>query len=73
MIGHGGLLRVFSFARLIRGSGMSIVGFTLTVANDFADLSVNNSQPILIHYFKRYFLVMGRLPLKMSLRNIVYM
>ena len=42
-------------------SGMSIVGFTLNVANnDFADFSVN-SQPIFMHYSKRYFLVMGRL------------
>ena len=63
MIGHGGLLRVFSFTLLIRGSGMSnsLVGFTLTVAKDFADFSVN-SQLILMHYFKHYFLVMGRLP-----------
>ena len=38
MIGYGGLSRVFFFGRPIRGSGMSIVGFTLTVANDFADI-----------------------------------
>ena len=63
MIGHGRLLRVFSFTLPIRGSGMSnsLVGFTLTVANDFADFSVN-SQLILMHYSKHYFLVMGRLP-----------
>ena len=61
MIGYGGLLRVFSFIFPIRCSGMSIVGFTLTVANDFSDFSVN-SQLILMHYSKHYFLVMGRLP-----------
>ena len=63
MIGHGGLLRVFSFTLPIRGSGMpnSLVGFTLTVADDFADFSVN-SQLILMHYSKHYFLVMGRPP-----------
>ena len=63
MIGHGGLLRVFSFTLPIRGSGMSnsLVGFTLTVANDFADFSVS-SQLILMHNSKHYFLVMGRLP-----------
>ena len=48
---------------------MSIVGFTLIVANnDFADFSVN-SQPILMHYSKRYF--HGATTLKISLKNIV--
>ena len=63
MIGHGGLLRVFSFTPPIKGSGMSnsLVEFTLTVANDFADFSVN-SQLILMHFPSTIFWSWGDYP-----------
>ena len=62
-IGHGGLLRVFSFTRPIGVLGMPEVGFTLTVANDFADFPVN-SHAIFQALFSGH-------EAKISLKNIV--
>ena len=71
VIGPGGLLRVFPFTCPIKGSDMSIVGFTLTVANDFADFSVN-SQPIIMHYSKHYSHGHGANTLNILFKNIAY-